>query len=225
MKPPALILARLAAAGAALLLAAAAARAGTVSVLVLDREGKPLADAVVKLYPANPGQPRSAPRGNVTVVQEKMQFQPPLTLVLPGAKLSFVNQDRFDHHVRGTAAGVAQFTAGNTGGFEFRLAAREEGKPAPPPQDLVLDKPGPVLLGCHIHGSMRGHVYVSDTPWAQRSTAEGQAVWDDVPDGAVRLKVWHPDLLLEHPEQTLQAGAQTARVTVQLPVVPRRRRL
>ena len=30
---------------------------------------------------------------------------------------------------------------------------------------------GAVLLGCHIHGSMRGHIYVTDSPWAQRMEA------------------------------------------------------
>ena len=89
-----------------------------------------------------------------------------------------------------------------------------------------MDKAGAVLLGCHIHGSMKGYVYVSDSPWAQRTTPQGQAVFDDLPDGAAQVKVWHGDQLLDLPVQTVQVNsASPARLTVQLQVVPRRRRI
>ena len=200
----------------------AGAVAGTVSVTVLDKEGKPVQDAVVVVLPSARGTPKSALPMAATVTQEKMRFIPAVSVVPVGAKVTFINNDTWEHHVRGSAAGLAQFSS--TGGFELRLDGKPDGKPAKA-AEVTLDKAGAVLLGCHIHGSMRGHVYVSESPWAQRTTPEGQAVFDDVPDGAAQVRVWHGEQLIDLPLQSLTVGASPARVTVQLQVVPRRRRV
>lgn len=202
---------------------ATGAGAGVVSVTVLDKEGKPVQDAVVVVVTTAKGAPRTALPMAATVNQEKMRFIPALTLVPVGAKVTFTNNDTWEHHTRGSAAGLAQFSS-TGGGFELRLEGKADGKPAKG-VDVTLDKAGAVLLGCHIHGSMRGHVYVSDSPWAQRTTPEGQAVFDDVPDGAAQVRVWHADQLIDLPLQAVTVGASPARATVQLQVVPRRRRV
>lgn len=207
-----------------LLALACAAQAATVSVTVVDKDGKPVPDAVVVIVPSAGGKSRLSLPSQATVTQEKMQFVPALTLVPVGAKLSFVNQDSWDHHVRGSPGGVAQLTAGTGDGFELRLDGKVAGKPAKS-LDVTMDKAGSVLLGCHIHGSMRGNVYVTDSTWAMKTTAEGQAVFDDVPDGLAQVRVWHADQLLDLPARPVSAGAATARLNFQLQVVPRRRRI
>ena len=201
---------------------ASGAGAGVVSVTVLDKEGKPVQDAVVVVLPSAKGAPKTALPMAATINQEKMRFIPALTLVPVGAKITFTNSDPWEHHTRGSAAGLAQFSS-TGGGFELRLDGKVDGKPAKS-VDVTMDKAGAVLLGCHIHGSMRGHVYVSDSPWAQRTTPEGQAVFDDVPDGAAQVRVWQGDQIIDLPMQTVTVGATPARATVQLQVVPRRRR-
>ncbi len=201
---------------------ASGAGAGVVSVTVLDKEGKPVQDAVVVVLPSAKGAPKTALPMAATINQEKMRFIPALTLVPVGAKITFTNSDPWEHHTRGSAAGLAQFSS-TGGGFELRLDGKVDGKAAKS-VDVTLDKAGAVLLGCHIHGSMRGHVYVSDSPWAQRTTPEGQAVFDDVPDGAAQVRVWQGDQIIDLPLQSITVGAAPARVTVQLQVVPRRRR-
>lgn len=202
---------------------ASGAGAGVVSVTVLDKEGKPVQDAVVVVLPSAKGTPKAALPVAATINQDKMRFVPALTLVPVGAKVTFTNNDPWEHHTRGSAAGLAQFSS-TGGGFELRLEGKADGKPAKG-VEVTLDKAGAVLLGCHIHGSMRGHVYVSDSPWAQRTTPEGQAVFDDVPDGAAQVRVWHADQLIDLPLHALTVGANPARATVQLQVVPRRRRV
>jgi plastocyanin len=205
------------------LAATAGAHAATVSVMVTDKEGKPVPDAVVIVTPATPGgAPKPLPM-QATIAQEKMQFVPAVTVVPVGARVTFVNNDSWEHHVRGSAAGLAQFSAASSGGFELRLDGKPAGQPGKS-AEVVLAKAGPVLLGCHIHGSMKGHVYVSDSPWAQKTTAEGQAVFDDVPPGTAQVRVWHAEQLIDLPASTVAAGAATARVAVQLPFVPRKRR-
>jgi plastocyanin len=203
---------------------ACAAHAATVSVTVVDKEGKPVADAVVVIVPSAGGKSRHPLPAQATIAQEKMQFAPALTLVAVGAKLTFVNEDSWDHHVRGSPAGLAQFTAAAGSGFELRLDGKLAGKPAKA-LDVIVDKPGAMLLGCYIHGSMRGNVYVTDSPWAMKTSAQGQAVFDDVPDGPAQVRVWHAEQLLDLPERPVTAGPAPTRLNFQLQVVPRRRRI
>lgn len=203
-----------------------AAQASGLHVQVQDREGKPLPEAVVVLYPVGMTSPAlSVPPGPVLIEQERMRFVPALTVVVPGTRLRFANLDRWDHHVRGTlATGLAALDPNAPPGFEFRIAGRTAGQP-PAAMELVLDKPGVMLLGCHLHGSMRGHVFVSDSAWTLKTDESGMARFEGLPAGKVELRVWHPELLVEPPRQALQLGASTLQQTVQLGVVPRRRRL
>jgi plastocyanin len=168
------------------------ASAGNLQVSVLDKEGKPVADAVA--------------------------------VVGVGAKGLFVNNDPWEHHVRASAAGVAQFNAAAGEGFELRLDGKAEGKAAKS-AEATFDKAGAVLLGCHLHASMRGHVFVSDSPWAALTNVDGVAMFEAVPDGATRVRVWHADQLIDIPQQQVALTAAPAKTTMQLSVVPRRRRI
>ena len=206
---------------ALLALAAGAVQAGALKVSVLDKEGKPLPNAVVVLAPAQAGTPRPLPL-QATIVQEKMRFVPAVTLVGVGARAAFVNNDPWEHHVRASPAGAQNFDSHDGGGFELRLDGKAANKPAAS-AEARFDKAGPVLLGCHLHASMRGHVFVSDTPWAALSGADGTVSFDAVPDGPVRVRVWHADQLFERPPQQLVLGAAPAQATVQLNVAQRRR--
>ena len=202
---------------------ALSAQAGALKVTVLDKEGKPVPDAVVVLVPAGPGAPKPLPM-KVTILQEKMRFSPAVSLVGVGAQATFVNNDPWEHHVRASAAGFQNFDSAATGGFELRLDGKAEGKPAHH-VEAKFDKAGPVLLGCHLHASMRAHVFVSDTPWASVSGSEGVASFESVPAGPVKIRVWHADQLLDLPPQQVTLTATPANATMQLQVVPRRRRV
>ena len=210
----------------ALSAACVAASAGSLSVSVIDKEGKPVQDAVVVIMPANKtALPKKPLAAQATVNQEKMQFIPSVTLVPVGAKVSFINNDPWDHHVRSSPAGMGQFNATNAG-FELRLEGKADGKPAKP-SEVTLDKAGVLgatLLGCFIHGSMRGYVYASDSPWAAKTGADGMAIFDDLPDGIAQVKLWQADQLLDVPMQSATISAAPAKSTFQLSVVPRRRR-
>ncbi len=208
---------------ALLVSAAGLAFAGNLQVTVLDKDGKPVADSVVVLSPSGNGVPKAALPLQTTLVQEKMRFVPAISIVAVGAKARFVNNDPWEHHVRASAAGIAQFNQSASEGFELRLDGKAEGKPAAT-ADAAFDKPGPVLLGCHLHASMRGHVYVSPSPWAALTNAEGIAVFESVPSGATLVKIWHPDQLLDIPTQSLTLAQADAKTTLHLTVVPRKRR-
>lgn len=207
-------------------LAGAAGHAGQVEFQVLDKQGKPLPDAVVVLYPRQGG---AAPVSSAPTIieQEKMRFVPAVTVVPAGGQVRFTNLDRWDHHVKGGAEAMAALTqVADTlpASFELRLAGKVEGKPASA-IEVTMSKPGTLVLGCHLHGSMRGHVFVTDSAWTLKTDEQGKARFEQVPEGAVQARVWHAEELLEQPRLSLQVTAAPLNQTTQLNVVPRRRRL
>ena len=80
-------------------------------------------------------------------------------------------------------------------------------------------------MGCHLHASMRGNIYVSDSPWAAITNADGVAQFDAVPDGTAQLKVWQSEQLIDIAPQRVTLGAAPVKATMQLNVVPRKRRV
>lgn len=202
----------------AVLLGAVAAHAGTVQMLVTAADGSPVADAVVVVQP-QAAAPASAPPPVALIGQKNIRFEPLLTVVPVGASVRFVNQDRFDHHVRSMAGGPLGSVAPVTE-FEYRLGPQRHGTHVSP--DLLLDKPGAIVVGCHLHGSMRAHIYVSPTPHFAVTDADGRAQIPGVPEGPAQIRVWHPDQLVESPAIGVQvAGALAA--STRLPFTPRRR--
>lgn len=216
------------------------AHAGTVQVTVTDKDGKPAPDVVVLVQSELRAAVQPLPAGKpVVITQENSRFVPFLTVVPPGTTLRFVNKDGYDHHVRSTPSGpLGSIAPSKT--FELRLdadpiAEARGGTDAYPSgaarkrsgtssADVKIEAHGPFGLGCHIHGSMRGQVYVSDSPWFGKTDANGVAVIDGVPDGAVQVKIWHPDQLQEQALVPVQVSATPVKTTTQLNFVPRRRR-
>lgn len=205
----------------AMLLAPAAAPswAAQLQVTVLGLDGKPAANVVVQAVPSAAWQPQPLP-APVEIAQQNIRFEPFVTVVPVGATVRFVNRDRFDHHVRSQPGGPLGNVA-PAQQFEFRMAAvKSNGKTAS--AEVKLDVPGSIALGCHLHGSMRGHVLISSTPWAGVSDDKGQVLLADVPDGQLELKLWHPDQLTDQAGLRVQASG-TLQQELRINLTPRRR--
>lgn len=232
---------------AALTMLAPAAQAGALDVSVTDRDGQPAVDVVVLVQV--PNQPAPKPPGQpVVIAQQDLKFAPFLTVVPQGSVLRFVNKDTYDHHVRSVPSGplgsmpAVEFfelrldgaSAPANSSYQSGSYGNDDYKPVntPAPRkksgtstaDVKADHPGPIGLGCHIHGSMRGQVYVSGSPWFGKTDAKGTARIEGVPEGAAELIVWHPDQLQDQAAVKLQVGASAAKVDAQLNFTPRRRR-
>jgi plastocyanin len=198
------------------------AQAATLQVTVLDRDGKPLPNAVVIVEPGGVKPVAPAPV-SATIVQQKMQFVPEVSVVAAGSTVRFTNLDRYEHHVRGRPAGVAGLMASGEAGLELRLDGQVDGKP-PASADATLGQAGPLQLGCHLHGSMRGFVFVADSPWVLKTGDDGVAMVKDLPEGAARVRIWHPEQLLEGAPTAVTIMPVTS-LSVGTRVVPRRRRI
>ena len=176
---------------------ASAAAAAPVSIEVRAADGQPLAGAVVTVEA--PGVAAPTPRASYSVEQRNIQFQPHLLIVPVGATVGFPNRDKVRHHV---------YSFSKPKKFDLKLYGKEEAR------SIVFDKPGVVALGCNIHDSMSGYVFVTATPFVAQTDASGRVALQDVPAGGVTLRVWHPSIrapgnMLARPLKVLPAGVST----------------
>ena len=197
----------------AMLTAGAVAHAATLSITVLDKDGQPAPDVAVLVRPLIASTLKPALPASVVVDQEKMQFKPFLTIVVPGTPLRFSNRDGFDHHIRGSAPAGGQ-------DFEVRIAPQSQKA-----LDANLEKPGRYALACHLHSSMRGYVLVSDTPWFARTDAQGKVTLEGLPDGPADVAPWHPEQFADQAAQRVTLGSAPAVLNSQLNFTPRKRRV
>ena len=215
------------------------AHAGTVQISVTDKDGKPAPDVVVLIEPATK-MAATAAAAPVVIAQEGLRFVPFLSVVSVGSTLRFVNRDSYDHHVRSTPSGplgstppvksfelrldAAEGTAAPSANNEYSSAAPARKKSGVTSVDVKMEQAGAIGLGCHLHSSMRGQVYVSGTPWFGKTDANGLLSIEGVPDGAAEVSLWHPDQLQEQPPLRLQLTTAPLKAAGQLNFVPRKRR-
>jgi plastocyanin len=172
---------------AAGLVLAAPLGAAPLTVRVADAGGRPVADAVVTLYPAGSAARVPRPGGHFVVSQRNMQFHPFLTIVPVGADVSFPNFDNTKHHV---------YSFSPAKKFELKLFARDQSR------TIHFDKPGVVALGCNIHDQMTAFIVVTDSAWVARTNRQGVAAFANAPDSPGRITLWHP--YLRSPGATIQ---------------------
>ena len=72
--------------------------AAALTVSVTDSTGKPLVDAVAMLEPAS-GKAPVKPLADAEISQSKRQFQPRVSVVTTGTRVTFPNFDTVRHHV------------------------------------------------------------------------------------------------------------------------------
>jgi plastocyanin len=155
------------------------AKAFTLSGTVTDKEGHPVADAVVSAFPAAKDKPAPKPGklDQIELDQQGKEFIPHVLVIHTGSQVVFPNTDNIQHH-------VYSFSAAKP--FEIKLY---KGTPAAPE---VFNQPGVVVLGCNIHDWMLAYIYVTDAPYFNKTDDKGH--WQlELPDGEYRLSFWQPD--------------------------------
>lgn len=204
-----------------LILTSLHAAAAEVELKVTTKSGEPAEFVVVTLTPSSAWAPRPPPP-DVTIVQRDIRFEPYVTAVPAGTNVRFVNRDSYDHHVRSLPGGPLGAVA-PVKQFEFRLPAIKRGQ-AEATVEQRFELPGTVVLGCHLHGSMRGHLHVTSSPWVAVTDASGRARLEGLPDGQANLVLWHPDQLVAQPAVQVQLATE-AKLEARLNFSPRQRRV
>ena len=109
--------------------------------------------------------------------QKDQAFVPRVLVVNVGASVEFPNNDSVSHQ-------VYSFSAAKR--FQLPLYKGE----AHPP--VTFDRPGLVVLGCNIHDSMVGYIYVTPAPYFGTTDAGGAITLRDLPRGDYRVTLWSP---------------------------------
>lgn len=157
------------------LLSSVSAEAVDMSVMVVDQEGRGVGAVVVTVTPLAANRV-SAPKPAI-MDQRNLAFVPRVLVVGVGASVEFPNNDTVSHQ-------VYSFSAAKR--FQLPLY---KGELHPP---VTFDRPGLVVLGCNIHDSMVGYIYVTDAPYFGTTEAGGSLEIKAVPAGDYRIILWSP---------------------------------
>lgn len=140
-------------------------------------QGQPVQYAVAALLPSEARDSGDHPMAIMD--QSDQQFAPHVLAVRTNTLVRFPNSDNIRHHV---------YSFSPAKRFELRLYHGSTAEP------VLFDQPGRVALGCNIHDSMLGYIYVVDSQWFAVSDAEGRLSIKDVPPGDYQLQIQHPRL-------------------------------
>jgi plastocyanin len=156
-------------------------QAAEIEILVTDQAGNRLQDAAV-VADALASSADAASRGEaklplVIIAQHNKQFEPYVSVIRVGTAIDFPNRDHILHNV---------YSFSKVKLFQLPLYKDK------PPQPVLFDKPGVVVLGCNIHDWMVAYVYVVASPYFSKTDAGGRAVLAALPPGAYRIRAWHP---------------------------------
>jgi plastocyanin len=173
--------------------------AADISVMVVDRQGHGIGAVVVTATPvtATAATPAGTPAATATrapgarppasvpapaqktavMDQRNLAFLPRVLVASTGTSVEFPNNDSVSHQ-------VYSFSAAKR--FQLPLYKGETHSP------VTFDRPGLVVLGCNIHDSMVGYIYVTDAPFFATTEADGGATFKDMPPGDYQVTIWSP---------------------------------
>lgn len=112
----------------------------------------------------------------VTMDQRQRRFEPEVLAVPVGSTVVFPNSDPVFHNVFSFSR-AKQFDLGNYPRGRTRA--------------VTFDKPGVVLVHCHLHPYMSGAILVTPSDWRVKPGPNGSYLLRDVPPGRYVLVAWH----------------------------------
>lgn len=166
---------------------------------LVDQAGQPVGDVVARIEQSQTSAAARA-EGVAIMDQVNLSFSPKVIAISTGTRVRFPNSDDTRHH-------VYSFSPAKT--FELQLF---RGNEAPP---VTFDQAGLVVIGCNIHDSMVGYIYVSDGQVFGVTGSDGGLTLPTftAPESA-SLVLWHPDMpdTLALPLSALDTDAEVLRI-------------
>ena len=152
--------------------------AADITIKVLDKNNKPLADMVVYLQSeANLSLPLN--ENIVEVGQFDRSFTPYISVMQLGNKVNFKNKDDITHHI---------YSPIGENKFSYKISAGQSQIKSD------FEQAGEVAMGCNIHDWMSGYLLIVDTPIFGKTDKKGQLNLTVQHSGEYQLVVWHPQL-------------------------------
>lgn len=168
------------------------------TITVVDQDGKPVTDAVVSF--AGKVQQTTKPTESAIMDQVNKQFVPRVLVINKGQQVTFPNSDEVRHH-------VYSFSAIKP--FEIKLYKGSDEAP------VVYEKPGIGVLGCNIHDSMIGYIYVTEDEIAKVTSDDGEVTFEQpLPP---KVTVWHAQLSLNQTERVVMP-VDTEKNRIEIPI-------
>lgn len=165
------------------------------SFLVKDQQGLPLKNVVLEfMVPPHATSVLSEPRTLIMDQVDKL-FKPDVLLINKGDFVDFPNSDNIRHHV---------YSFSSVNPFELKLYS---GRPEKP---LQFNNAGVAVLGCNIHDSMVGYIYIANSKHVLMTDEQGLATLDDAVEYR-SVNVWHASAVtsiknITHAQLTKQAN-------------------
>lgn len=191
-----------------IMLAWPAAEAALVVGFMADKNGQGVQEAVFYATPLDALAPGGPPAEPVVLNQENYQFAPYVAVLRKGTSVKFTNRDTRDHHIKSFSTNKA---------FEMRVPGKRDAA-----QVVMFDKLGDVPMVCHFHDSMRGFIYVIDTPYFAKTDKGGNAIISNLPPGKYQVQAWVPTMVAEPYIQTVTVSdSGSVAVRFKLDFVPK----
>lgn len=151
-----------------------AAFAQDVTLNVVDQHGQPLKNVVIELV--SEADDKSSQQLPVLIMdQVDKQFSPTLLIAQQGQQVNFPNSDNIRHHV---------YSFSPAKPFQLKLYS---GQPESP---ITFENQGVVVLGCNIHDSMVGYIYVARSSHVYQSDEQGNVQLSGL-TLPMQLSLWH----------------------------------
>ncbi len=148
-----------------------------IDVLVVNKDGRPVADVAAYAMRLDEQNDLPAPTASPVMDQMDKQFVPHLLVVQTGTSVKFPNSDSVAHH-------VYSFSYPNN----FMLSLYK-GTQDPP---VTFEHSGVVILGCNIHDHMLGYILVVDSTTFSKTDENGKASLSlDNPED-YEISIWSP---------------------------------
>lgn len=165
--------------------------AAQLELTLKDSQGNLQQDAVVALIPVKKEIYTDSP--TVAIDQVNKQFIPNVMAIRVNTQVRFPNSDDIRHHV---------YSFSPAKKFELRLY---HGTPSEP---VLFDQPGTIVLGCNIHDSMVGYIFVVDSQYFAKADMQGVARIANIPAGEYQLEIYHPRMNGNYPPGTISFSEQ-----------------
>lgn len=156
-----------------------AAISANIDLVIKDQHGMVLPNAVVEISQANAAFKSvnsSVKKLPVAVMdQVNKQFLPELLIVQQGQLVNFPNSDNIRHNV---------YSFSSAKPFQLKLYSGQ------PKEPIVFDTQGVVVLGCNIHDSMVGYIYVAKSEQVYKTDKNG-VVSLPITTQPLQISIWH----------------------------------
>ena len=147
-------------------------------VEIIDQNGDPITNAVV-VNPVVAVDSIDVGNENSAAMMDQIdkQFVPFVLAIRKGRNVVFPNSDNIRHHV---------YSFSDTKRFEIKLYANR------PKAPINFEEEGLVVLGCNIHDSMIGYIFVSEWSDFAVSNENGFALLGEQAAAPKEILLWHP---------------------------------